>query len=230
MERCLVGDTAMNRDGAVALLERVTSGSTVRREVWPVRRGHQPELTLLPRPAHGEVEGHPTLSTSEACALTSWVTAPIQHVVAFSLRHPSGSAAETDFLSAARALGTIPGWRDSSSCGSSAPRAISPFRSRCTSRVKMRSGRTTIIRSTSPLLEIVGRQRSAASKNSISSRWPHQPRQSAPRSASRPAPGFPRCSTAPRSAGPTPRALRRMGDPQDGTATTKRRIGTGFDP
>ena len=68
MECCLVGDTAMNKDGAVALLERVTSGSTVRREVWPVGRGHQPELTLLPRPAHGEVQGHPTLSTSAACA------------------------------------------------------------------------------------------------------------------------------------------------------------------
>jgi heme-degrading monooxygenase HmoA len=37
------------------------------------------------------------------------VTAPIQHTVAFSLRHPSGSAAETDFLAAARALATIPG-------------------------------------------------------------------------------------------------------------------------
>jgi hypothetical protein len=36
------------------------------------------------------------------------VTAPIQHTVTFSLRHPSGSAAETDFLSAARALATIP--------------------------------------------------------------------------------------------------------------------------
>jgi hypothetical protein len=37
------------------------------------------------------------------------VTAPIQHTVAFSLHHASGSAAETDFLSAARALATIPG-------------------------------------------------------------------------------------------------------------------------
>ncbi len=37
------------------------------------------------------------------------MTAPIQHTVAFSLRHASGSAAETDFLSAARALATIPG-------------------------------------------------------------------------------------------------------------------------
>jgi hypothetical protein len=34
---------------------------------------------------------------------------PIQHTVAFSLRHPKGSAAETDFLTAAQALATIPG-------------------------------------------------------------------------------------------------------------------------
>ena len=34
------------------------------------------------------------------------MTAPIQHTVAFSLRHATGSAAETDFLSA---LATIPG-------------------------------------------------------------------------------------------------------------------------
>jgi hypothetical protein len=33
----------------------------------------------------------------------------IRHTVAFSLRHPEGSAAERDFLDAAQALGAIPG-------------------------------------------------------------------------------------------------------------------------
>lgn len=37
------------------------------------------------------------------------MTAPIQHIVAFSLRHPSGSPSEADFLMAAQVLATIPG-------------------------------------------------------------------------------------------------------------------------
>ena len=36
----------------------------------------------------------------------------IQHTVAFRLRHPAGSAAERDFLAAARALADIPGVED----------------------------------------------------------------------------------------------------------------------
>jgi hypothetical protein len=40
------------------------------------------------------------------------VTTPIQHTVAFSLRHAAGSPAEADFLSAALALATIPGVED----------------------------------------------------------------------------------------------------------------------
>jgi Stress responsive A/B Barrel Domain len=40
------------------------------------------------------------------------VSAPIQHTVAFRLRHPSGSSAETAFLEAARVLATIPGVED----------------------------------------------------------------------------------------------------------------------
>ncbi|HEY6663993.1 MAG TPA: Dabb family protein [Propionibacteriaceae bacterium] len=37
------------------------------------------------------------------------MTSPIQHTVVFTLRHPSGSSAEADFLAAALALATIPG-------------------------------------------------------------------------------------------------------------------------
>lgn len=37
------------------------------------------------------------------------VSAPIQHTVSFSLRHPARSAEESDFLAAARALAEIPG-------------------------------------------------------------------------------------------------------------------------
>lgn len=37
------------------------------------------------------------------------MTTPIQHTVAFSLRHPSGSPPEAEFLSAAQILATIPG-------------------------------------------------------------------------------------------------------------------------
>ncbi len=38
--------------------------------------------------------------------------ASIQHTVVFRLVHPAGSAAEQDFLAAARALGDIPGVED----------------------------------------------------------------------------------------------------------------------
>jgi heme-degrading monooxygenase HmoA len=37
------------------------------------------------------------------------MTSAIQHTVAFRLQHPSGSDAERDFLTAARALADIPG-------------------------------------------------------------------------------------------------------------------------
>lgn len=37
------------------------------------------------------------------------MTSLIQHTVSFSLRHPSGSKGETDFLLAAQALAGIPG-------------------------------------------------------------------------------------------------------------------------
>lgn len=37
------------------------------------------------------------------------MTSPIQHSVAFRLRHPAGSDAERDFLTAGRALADIPG-------------------------------------------------------------------------------------------------------------------------
>lgn len=37
------------------------------------------------------------------------MTSAIQHTVAFRLRHPAGSDAEQDFLTAARALADIPG-------------------------------------------------------------------------------------------------------------------------
>ena len=40
------------------------------------------------------------------------VSAPIQHTVAFRLRHLSGSPAESAFLEAARLLATIPGVED----------------------------------------------------------------------------------------------------------------------
>ena len=40
------------------------------------------------------------------------MAAPIQHTVAFSLRHPRDSPAETDFLSAAQVLASIPGVED----------------------------------------------------------------------------------------------------------------------
>lgn len=40
------------------------------------------------------------------------LSGPIQHTVAFRLRHPTGSAAEGEFLEAARALATIPGVED----------------------------------------------------------------------------------------------------------------------
>jgi hypothetical protein len=49
------------------------------------------------------------LDRGEVATYCRAMTGPIQHTVAFSLRHPSGSPPEADFLSAARVLAAIPG-------------------------------------------------------------------------------------------------------------------------